>query len=171
MKKILFTVLTIIFFSCRKEPNYSDVPKIDFNRVEHYQIFRDFNFEDSLNIKLNFEDGNGDLGLDPDDINGNDKFTGKFAQNYFCTLLKKKDTSWVEVDKDLNGTYLRLLETGAGPIDGILNYAVIINPLIETEIIDGDSIKFEIYILDRALNQSNTISTNSIVLGQGLVTD
>ncbi|MDB4835441.1 hypothetical protein OAH12_02520 [Cyclobacteriaceae bacterium] len=54
-----------------------------------------------------------------------------------------------------------------GPIEGELDYgAQLLTPLLDY-LNPGDSIRFEVYILDRDLNRSNTIITTPIVLGDG----
>ena len=57
---ILFISL-IGLSSCFEEPELSDTPKISFNDV----LFYDANATDSLVIVINFEDGDGDMGLSP----------------------------------------------------------------------------------------------------------
>lgn len=55
-----FILAIFAFFSCERAPEFSDVPKISYESVQ-------FGFnpvgQDSLIISVNFEDGNGDLGI------------------------------------------------------------------------------------------------------------
>ena len=59
---ILFVfILTISIASCTVKPNFPDVPKIEFVSISKNVV----NVGDTLTIKLNFEDGDGNLGKDP----------------------------------------------------------------------------------------------------------
>ena len=57
------------------------------------------------------------------------------------------------------------------PIEGLLNYKFNIGAVlnsstitVEPELVDGDTMKFEVRILDRKLNISNTITTPDVVI-------
>ncbi|MDB4835442.1 hypothetical protein OAH12_02525 [Cyclobacteriaceae bacterium] len=111
--KILF-LLILIAFSCRKPPDYSEVPEIAFNSIQNFQVAEGFNFVDSFNIKIDFRDGNGNLGLDASDLENSDIFIGDFSKNYFCTMYKRENGTWNELSDDLNSQFMRLLTEGGG---------------------------------------------------------
>jgi hypothetical protein len=54
------------FVSCHEKPNFPDTPSISLNEFYFREINSGTgnNLQDSIVIKLKFEDGNGDLGLD-----------------------------------------------------------------------------------------------------------
>ena len=52
-------MLSLPFFSCERAPEFSDTPKIDFEKV----VFGESAVQDSLRITISFEDGDGDLGI------------------------------------------------------------------------------------------------------------
>lgn len=63
---VILMVLVTGLTSCFDESNFPDEPRITFNDV----IFKDIgdnNDADSLILFIDFEDGDGDLGLDPDE--------------------------------------------------------------------------------------------------------
>lgn len=55
-----FLLGLFVLVSCERAPEFSDVPKIEFNNVEF--IFNAMG-QDSLAISVNFEDGDGNLGI------------------------------------------------------------------------------------------------------------
>ncbi len=59
---VLVILITIISWGCRDVPEYSNVPFIDYNNV----FFKKGEITDSLTISIEFKDGDGNLGLDPD---------------------------------------------------------------------------------------------------------
>lgn len=68
MKKLLFIgiVLIIGFSSCERPPEFPDNPIISLNNFEFKRSNDDL--FDSLNIFLDFQDGDGDLGLAGDEV-------------------------------------------------------------------------------------------------------
>ncbi|QSE97162.1 hypothetical protein [Fulvivirga lutea] len=77
MKKTLFNLLlfSLLAFACSEAPEFPNTPKIEFNNI----IFKDLGDDaDSLIVLIDFEDGDGDLGL------GSEEVTPPFNQkNYF----------------------------------------------------------------------------------------
>lgn len=66
VNKTILLLLLSVGFSCISPPeDFPTVPEISFNNVE----FVVTNDADSLIVTLNFRDGEGDLGLNPRDIN------------------------------------------------------------------------------------------------------
>lgn len=167
MQKLLFILSIGLFFGCQRGPDYSDAPSITFSSIEHYQVPDGFNFIDSVVIAIDFQDGDGDLGLSQDDILDTEKYPDEFINNYFCTLFKKEGTDWNEVDVAFDSRFMRLLPEGVSPIDGTLRFNQTITTPLIPELSPSDSVRFEIYIVDRELNQSNTITTTPFVLGDG----
>ena len=165
----LFPIL--IVFSCRKPPDYSDIPKIDYLSISTEQIFDEDNlaFVDSVSISIRFEDGNGDLGLDNSDIENSEVFVNDFVFNYFIDVYKKTNGNWEFIDFEEIGSspfyarFPRLLPEGLSPIDGSLNFALTLVP--SSLLKSNDTLRFDVYIVDRELNRSNTVTTEEITFG------
>ena len=64
---ILFCFLITSLVSCLEEPKFAITPVIDLEKVEFW-VSPDISDPDSLVIYLNFKDGDGDLGLNRDDV-------------------------------------------------------------------------------------------------------
>jgi len=74
----LFTLVTFVFLSgCFEVPNFPNTPTITFENVEFKEGVTLF---DSLIISINYQDGNGDLGLD-------DRFTdGAYVEGSYYSF-------------------------------------------------------------------------------------
>jgi hypothetical protein len=158
------------------------VPEIDFKDVQVVRVpASNGNLAiDTLKFAINFRDGDGDLGLSDQDITvapwnattGGPNNRG-YSYNYFIKPFKKNDTGqFVEFlipggigAGEYDGRYLRLdgADAKPAPLKGELRYKL---PLS----LDGDVFRagqvfrFEISIMDRALHQSNTITTSEVTL-------
>lgn len=58
--------LTLLLSACYPTPDFSDTPAIKYNSLKYINYEND---RDSLILKFNFEDGDGDIGLDAEDLN------------------------------------------------------------------------------------------------------
>ena len=160
VRKIFLYILIIISisFSCEKIRQLPPEPSIEFRQ------FTMFDTTDILGnparagiLKFYFEDGDGDLGLDPNNPDLTD------TTNLFFTLFRKTEGNFSEVEEDdiLYPSEYRipLMErTGQnqilqGTIDITFIY-IFYNP--------EDTIMYDFYIVDRAGNLSNTATTCEI---------
>ncbi|HSZ24133.1 MAG TPA: hypothetical protein VK766_00340 [Cytophagaceae bacterium] len=183
---ILVVVASLSFDSCKKLPNFSVIPSIQVES-NWYNITRNFedssmgSFCDSVTIKLKFEDGDGDLGLSADDIKNNTTpnfymktYITNGAFNYQGTLYNYKDTI-LYTGQFPPLTYLP--ENIKGPVSGELRYSVkfdYVNYYMTvydnikgkdtTVQVTNDSLKFDIYVMDRASHVSNTVTTPILVI-------
>ncbi|GAB3813014.1 hypothetical protein [Pontibacter rugosus] len=170
----ILLVLAIIVGGCRKEPNYSDVPEITFDRVEQFTYLVDKTYQDTLYIVVDFQDGDGNLGLSRG-VNGKQEgpdFEGPFERgspyydNFFANLQIKRGNNYISSPLTISGRFPRLSnddkpETLEGEIKFMIgSFSTLVYPA-------GDTIRFEVYLYDRALNKSNTVYTDDIVLYQG----
>jgi hypothetical protein len=178
--------LALSLSSCLKEPEYSTTPAISFNsiRIGRYTPtnIRE-QVRDTFFITINYQDGDGDLGLTDDERKAQpSKYTGMFYNNYFIEpFIKNPVTRKFEPlyavgtpvggggtykAGDYNGIYLHPTVTTndkAAPIKGTLTYRPQAFGLGET-FAAGQTVRFQISIADRALHLSNTITTDSIVI-------
>ena len=105
LKILIFFGVSIIFSSCFEAPEFPNTPKIEFKEV----IFKDIGTNsdpDSLLIILNFQDGDGDLGLSTNEsqspYNQKNYFSNKtgllfdFKNEDIEDLLTFSDTSEID---------------------------------------------------------------------------
>ncbi len=160
---IVTGVVMAFFFSCQKVESLSEIPYIEF---------KSFELRDTIDILGNpgkigelifkFEDGDGDIGLEQPDSLSSDTT----AYNLFLTLFEKIDGQYQKVDEE--------------DLETPLNYRIpYIENIGQNKTLKGeikvefyyyllmlyDTIKYEFYIVDRALHSSNIETTTEIVFG------
>lgn len=167
--RIFISIIILFICSCQRPPDYDKIPKIEFKSIQKSVIFSQVSLskQDSIVVTLSFEDGDGDLGMTTDQVNKN-PYVGFYERNYHATLYKRVKGVYKEVF-DLEGNTLKYggffppLVDKEGPIDGDLNYQILISHN-NAQILEAfDTLRFEIFIIDRDLNQSNTITTGSFI--------
>jgi hypothetical protein len=160
----------VLLASCWKEPNFPNEPHIDFSYINQSTI-RD-NLDNpvaEITIAIKYQDGNGDLGLDDDELNPPyDPSPGnKFTHNYFVeTFIENqgKFEPYVTAIADpYNGRFLRLdPDARSQALEGELRRKIEIAEGFDIQ--EGARLKFRIQIADRSLNLSNTIETDPITM-------
>lgn len=177
LRRFLYLTPLLICAGCPGAPNFPDTPIISANNVKVIRKQEPGNtILDSISLTVNWTDGDGDLGYLPDD-NSN-------GFNYYTKLYKRKSGTFVEVDpvtaNGFNGRFPNLSPDGPTStkklkLRGTLSYAFngpgIVIPGTLGKINGnfeparaGDVIRFEVYIIDRAGNRSNTITTEEVTL-------
>lgn len=171
--------------SCLKAPDYPVEPAITFNSIKQTYVpppSQGATPGDTLEFAIDFQDGDGDLGLDDADtkvppFNAQTGGHNNLAtsNNYFIQPFKKDKVSGNFVPfytpggypGEYDGRYPRLettIDTKPAPLKGTLRYKLRI-PLNRSSYSLGDVMRFDISIMDRARHQSNTITTTEITLG------
>ncbi len=168
---------------CLNAPSYSITPAIDFKDLQVVHVPRSSSQTavDTIKFALNFRDGDGDLGLSPDDLKmapfntstGGHNNRG-YGYNYFIQpFIKDASGNFVPFVTpggtvgEYDSYFPRLDGTDAkpAPLKGVLNYKFFLN--IDGVLFQpGQVFRFEISILDRALHESNKITTSEVTLGK-----
>lgn len=161
-----FLFLAAVAFSgCYQEPEFAEVPAIEFQDISKAIRIDQFSGanKDSVTITISFQDGDGDLGLNNEEINEaqlNEEY------NYVVRVFRKVRGNFVEFEPFIpySGFFFRLKnDDKPGPIEGTLDYSIDFpHPFTPKR----DSVQFQIYLKDRAGNISNTIETETIVLNE-----
>ena len=137
----LVAVIALIFSGCKKDEAIdSDVPTIELESVSSTNVLEG----DPITFKVKYTDGNGDLGENNPD-----------AHNLFLT------------DNRVNVTYeYRIQELAPSGstliIRGHLN--VELNSTAITDGSNSQTVTYSIYVVDRAGNQSNTVTSSAITI-------
>jgi hypothetical protein len=167
---ILFVLIAFIlgFASCKKVKKFSEIPRIEYLNFE--KIYNpDLGIFERGVLSFSFEDGDGDIGL-----NNNDTFppydpSSKYHYNLIITYFEMQNGELVEVPILWYNPQTEEFDTltQSARIPNLTPVGT--NKAINGEIYDTlfiynfnssfDTIKFEAYIYDRALRQSNTIVT------------
>jgi hypothetical protein len=160
----LTTILLFLSFllsqtSCLEKVDYPDEPVIEF--IGFYQA--DWvNPADSVGvIKISFTDGNGDLGLDPADTFGIKAVDSAYYYNLFIDHYEMQNGEFV-LTTPATPNHVRfptLSDNEGDPLEGDMDIGVFADPTNSF-----DTVKWEVYIVDRAYNRSNVISTEEVIL-------
>jgi len=143
-----------------KKETFPDIPEIEF--AGYKNIFDTNQYAKFGELSITFRDGNGDIGLGEGDTNYPFQRGGDYFYNYFINYYEKQNGTFVKVDlvPDLNSRIPVLTPDYPNKaIKGLIVNTLILNPhpLFDT-------IRFEMYIYDRALNKSNVIVTPAFLL-------
>jgi len=170
MNKIIYTFIILLLLftvgSCKKIVQLPPEPFIEFTS------FAIFDTTDILGnkskagrLKFYFEDGDGNIGLNEPSLNQTPDST-----NLFFTLYRKKNGQMVEApDNDpLKPSAYRI------PYIERLGQNKIINGTISVTFLYlfynvSDTIRYDFYLKDRALNESNLESTSEIIISENNV--
>jgi hypothetical protein len=158
---VLF-IMALLLPSCIKEENYSIIPEIWYDNMTLVYNSANDPYPSKGILAITFQDGDGDIGLRARDTFPPFNKEGEYYYNYVIRYFEKRDTGWAEVI--LNPPYsarLPMLNMGyeGKPIKGLIVDTLQMDPAP-----DFDTIRFEMFIYDRALHKSNVVSTPPIVL-------
>lgn len=152
--------LLILLVSCEEvKETYPDEPIVD------YQSYGLFISEDALGnqvvicrISFDFTDGDGDLGLPPEEFTlPNSPDSSKY--NFFLQLYDLQGNEFVQIPEEDGGTpKYRIPVLNKQPTKGTMELD------ISYPVIVYDTIFYTFYIVDRSSNKSNIDTTDVIVL-------
>lgn len=140
MKKLVLIICTLSFIACADE-EMSPTPDLTFLSISPSNVTAN---QDSVVIKFSYQDGDGDLGENGEDL-----------KNLFVQDSRNQVVYEYRVQQ--------LAPSGSTiPITGELD--VLIN---NTTLVNGstaESVSYSIWMFDRSGNRSNTINTSSITI-------
>ncbi len=147
---------SIGFMACVQAPDYEDTPYIEFVSMSK-NAMNQGSFADTLFLIFNLTDGDGDLGVEEDgttkDIVLIDNRTGNVYDSFKSPLIPEQGTgNGIEAE-------FRLLVLSSCCV-----FPDAIPPCSVVEEYPTNQLSFDIYITDRAGNQSNVITTPEIEL-------
>ena len=143
MKQLSYILIIFFCIGCGNDEPVSKIPYIEFVRVSPKQVQA---FEDNLIFTIFYQDGDGDLGENNPDLhnlflkdNRND-----IVYEYRIEQLAPDDAN-ITIQGEIN-----IELSGTGITDGS----------------QEQSTTFDIYMIDRAGNISNTITSTNIIISQ-----
>jgi hypothetical protein len=146
MQKMLLIVLTIaLLASCNKETKYSNIPKITFNRLSHSVVKA--GSDSVIRIRFDFEDGDGNIGFGTNNLFLKDTRDTVFVPFMIPIIPDKFNPS-----------------AGLKGIIEVEYQAAFLLLRPDSLHLESDTLKWEIYMKDKAGNSSNTITTAQLVL-------
>lgn len=177
---LLLFGISLTLSACFSPPDFANAPAIDFKSIEGVRTTDPLgNAQDSITVTITFKDGDGDLGIASNDTfppyqalttnDAGDIISNYFHHNYHLKVKRFKNGQTEDVafldGGGIKGRFGPMVGE-SGPIEGELNfgrYFLVGNG--NRTFNNFDTIFFEINIVDRALNISNTIESEAIVLG------
>jgi hypothetical protein len=157
---IIFLIALPALDSCRKIEQLPPVPRIEFTSFAVFDTVDILgNYAKGGRLKFYFEDGDGDLGLSPPTENQAD------TTNMFFALFRKKGGNMVAAASNdpLKPSSYRIPYMERLGVNKILKGTISVT-FLYLFYPAGDTIRYDFYIKDRALNESNVASTSEIVL-------
>jgi hypothetical protein len=157
---LLFTLLSLS--ACIKQEKYPDTPQIGL--LNFIPVYDTGEYAVLGYMRVSFTDGDGDLGLWDRDTLPPYEPGGPYYYNYVITFFAKQHGIYQQIDLDppfsaripvLNPDYPG--KAIKGIITDTINLELVPHSLYDT-------IRFDAFLYDRALNKSNVISTPDIVL-------
>lgn len=165
MKKIAFlsciAITALIGLSgCMKKESFSNIPAIDYQ--SYFNIFDTGQYAVRGILTITYQDGDGDIGLYESDTVSPYQKSGPYYYNFVLTYFEKQKGTFRQVDLGIpfSARIPPLSPDNPNqPIKGTITDTLILNPHPVY-----DTIRFEVFIYDRALNKSNVVTTPEIIL-------
>ncbi|MFT5185677.1 MAG: hypothetical protein ACI84C_002825 [Flavobacteriales bacterium] len=163
MRKVIgLLMICAVFSACLPKAEYPPEPEIKF--VSFLE-----SSDNTAELTISFIDGDGDIGLEQSDTTGvfcSDSC--EFHWNLFCEYYELQDGEWVHLfidwtDQTAIPFYYRVpnvTPTGQNPAL-VGEIALDLNDYYLFS--DYDTARFEVKLVDRALNQSNIVVTKTFV--------
>ncbi len=164
----LICLAAVALCACKtNEFNFPDVPRIELRSVT---VLQGPNGKDSsVTLKIYYEDGDGDIGNDDADTLPPYNFGGPYFNNVHLSLEVLENGSWKKLlypSSTDTFSYDRRIKsiTPTGrkkAIKGEMEF------YLRTELPFSyvtDSVRYSLYINDRALHKSNSVSTGLVLL-------
>ncbi len=150
-KSGIIAMVLVVFFAaaCQKQDTFPLEPVLTFKSLVAVG--------DSAVLNMAFTDGDGDVGLGQADT------LEPYLYNCFLEYQEKqgKEFKTISLPIPFNFRIPKLNPSGkAKPILG--NIRVVLTPTFYNPFSSTDSVRFKVYITDRALNKSNVISTSTL---------
>ena len=147
-----------LFFACKKREKFSDIPYLEFTKYEIKDSVDALgNITKLCELHLFFTDGDGDIGLFEEDT------IAPFDYNLFVNYFEMKNNSLQQIIDTLNPPYhIRIPDLT--PTGQNKSLKVDLKYDVDVTYRNSDTIKFELQLFDRALNESERVSSSLIIL-------
>ena len=156
----IFFFCAVLAAGCVHREHYSEVPHIEFVRLE--KLDDGSGHDNQANLVIAFQDGDGDIGLSSRDTTGPFAPDSAYYYNFFIDFIEKQHGEWVVVDlpTPLHARVPYLSEDVPESIEGELTILTFINNYFSPY----DTIMLRCRLVDRALHESNIIETPEIIV-------
>jgi hypothetical protein len=156
---MLFVMSGFLFSACTKHEVYSVIPAIEYKSFE--KIPSNTGADNKAYMTITFTDGDGDIGLNTEDTFPPYNPGGTYYYNFFIDYYELQGDSFVKIDLPItNNSRIPYVEPNLAElgIKGEIQIELYFNNIMS----NADSIKYELFIVDRALHKSNVVMTPAI---------
>jgi hypothetical protein len=163
-KGIIPVILILSMLGCTKEVEFSYIPEIQFKSQTKLKSIQ--GRDSALKLTISYTDGDGDLGLNQEDTTGHFSPDSIYYYNLYAYYYELIDGKWSQVTAyDFSTDTIRFKyrlpymtpDSDNKAIKGEIEYTIAyLNPR------KSNTIKFRIYIYDRALHKSNEVESPPI---------
>ena len=145
-------------YGCKKTCTYSEVPTLKY--LDFVKIPTANGIDDKGVLKFGFTDADGDIGYTANDHPSDS--TDEYYYNFFIDYYEKQNGDYVKVETGLPQNARLPVFSNNEPecMSGEISIEVYINNPFSL----FDTIRFECYIVDRALHKSNKVTTPDIIV-------
>lgn len=157
---IWMMAIIIASTSCNDLETYSDIPEVEFLQVYLADVTDSLgNKVKQQDILIKVIDGNGDLGLNRDEqyikVDSSSEAKPDTCNLFVKTMKKTAEGSYETIEKMPEASYRIPYKQPIGQ-NKYLRAEITIYITTAQNFIDFDTIRYEIYVRDRARNMSNT---------------
>jgi len=150
----LIALAVILIIACQNPPDYPLQPVIEYKSIAKNTLLQGTFMQDSTLLVLSFTDGDGDLGNE-DSVS---IFLIDNRDNFELPGFKIPYIGEQGVGKGISGEISIVLPTTC------CTYPNGVPPCQPSDIYPRDTLTYDLYIIDRAGNESNRITTEPIYL-------
>jgi hypothetical protein len=152
-KLLTLSIIGMVMFSCARTPNISDIPEIEFISLSKNVMRQGIQDNDSLNIIISFTDGDGDLSSPEPNIFVIDNRTDEVYASFSVPEIPTSGLT-----NGIVGTIeMTIFNSCCIYPDGF-------PPCERNVLFPENELTLDIYMIDRAGNKSNTVTTPVIRL-------
>lgn len=172
-RTLTFLSIPVLMAGCLKKEEFPDEPILTFKSVE--QVVEEIPdpgqttiYGHFIYVTVDFTDGDGDIGLDETDTQS--PFGTGEAHNFNtnCIFERQEMGVWTDVQSVIPGRIKRISPSGQDPtLNGEIRWKVGPYPGPRQglpPILAGDTMRVSMWLEDRSLNRSNTVTSEAFVL-------
>ena len=163
-KAIVFSIsMLFLIASCRNEEKFPVEPAISFVSLD--KIDNGTDIDQRATLTIHFQDGDGDIGLNENDIDAPFDTSSVYYFNFFIDYYKKINGEFQKIVFDgvtFNQRIPRLSNNVPESIEGDISIQLDGNSYDYTT--RYDTILFKCHIVDRALHESNEVESSHLVV-------
>ncbi|MFH2094788.1 MAG: hypothetical protein ABIJ16_03730 [Bacteroidota bacterium] len=163
---ILLVFSVILVYACKKPVKYPETPSIEFTSFEQKDTIDNPDLQNEVLmgiLKFSFIDGDGDLGLSQEDTLAPYDTSSVYHYNLYIDMYEMKDGVWEPVDLVVPLAYRTPRVVATGQNKTLKGW--IITRLFYNYPVKYDTVRYDFFIYDRALNKSNAATSGPIILG------